>query len=879
MSKIVKFDSEQLSNFKWNKCPLGVIHPEHTPMTKTDANDSFSDLIVTAKPAYFNFKSAYVPPAAVTVKRETSPHRRPKSSKPGIDVVGEALKSIPEARSDRKSFMRTSLIAGKDLRNSLTDYKSNLSNKKLEVKNNKRSKFNYHQEVEKIDYLLGEKFKSNKLSDSEYTEIRQEILKLRSEYESQLWKQKYIINFLAVKEKQLDLQELNRMYTEIQLKKEKQLITIQHFVLKLREITVTQARSLIAYVSVENIRRILGEFSRGTIDEREILVEFMEKVKIQLHKDGLDKESEESMPFGVLEKTISSIFTKWEREKFTLEAFIGDIMSAFCEEFNLSKEAVLHDKPKNKREMELRVVAEFINMYLQRLHNSIDSKINSLERVKQVIEHGKQVPASLSEVLLKFIKLPDKKPIPGSAPIKKTDPKNDSRSKSRSKSPKLKPHSTYLKKSAVKPGASKTNVGKNTKSYSSTKLSSIPEERKRSPVGISRKNPLDSVSSLNASLDEEGMDDIISDLNPARNSNPPIDTNKINLFKKPTDQFRKPEMDSTEGLFHPSKNSSKPQVDAKKINLFKKPAEQSRKSEMDSTEGLFNFRPNKVFKPTEVFSSIEAPLHQQAPDHRSTDFVYKSISDLESMKYPKKPPESRSELIMSGVKPFHPYMDKDGSVFDPHEKFPHIKAADVDPLDPYFLEEIGNRSPDPSTDWYLRSHHLRSFTNHPLSVNDNPNFYKAPMQSSLDQAPDSQPVDQRDVAIMHLEKTLEDLRCELESRRRVAAVNSFAGMENRFTGNLPRAINPVAQGLNIAEKEGLVLHTYEGILDELRAREKDILNQKRAVEYENNRPPQGKWFELKTNEFTQEIHRHMSSLQPKEQHKRLLNHLAIPDLY
>ena len=58
-----------------------------------------------------------------------------------------------------------------------------------------------------------------------------------------------------------------------------------------------------------------------------------------------------------------------------------------------------------------------------------------------------------------------------------------------------------------------------------------------------------------------------------------------------------------------------------------------------------------------------------------------------------------------------------------------------------------------------------------------------------------------------------------------------------------------------------------------------ILNEKRAVAYEKNRPPQGKWYELKTNEFTEELQRHMSSLKPKEEQRKLLNHLAIPDLY
>ena len=114
---------------------------------------------------------------------------------------------------------------------------------------------------------------------------------------------------MGLKEDQLDLQELNRMFADIQLKKEKQLITLQHFVLKLKEITVTQSRSLIAYVRIENISKILEEYTHNYV-ERDILVDFLEKVKFQLRKDGLDKDSDEAIPFGVLEKTISGIFNK-----------------------------------------------------------------------------------------------------------------------------------------------------------------------------------------------------------------------------------------------------------------------------------------------------------------------------------------------------------------------------------------------------------------------------------------------------------------------------------------------------------------------------------------------------------------------------------------
>jgi hypothetical protein len=831
MSKIVKVDQEQLSNFKWRKCILGVIHPEHTTVQKTDNDDSFSDLVITAKPAQLSFKSSWVPKASIPKKREINHSRRPKSAKPGTDIVQEALNSIPKAKPERKNFIRTSMIAGKDLKNSISDFKSRLSNKKFEVSQKKSQKFQYHQEAEKIDQLLTEKFRTAKMSDAEYSEVKEEVEKLSKEYDFQLSKQKIIINFLALKEDNLDLQELNRMFAEIQLRKEKQLILLQHFVLRLKEETVNKARSLIAYVAVESVSKALEEFSKGGQENRKILIEFLEMVKFQLRKDQMDKDTDQFLPFGCIEKVITSIYLKWEKEKEVLEGFLNDIMALFCDEFNLTKEVVIASKVKNKRETELKVVAEFVNMYLQRLHISIESKIKRLEYLKSIIINGKPPSLPWSQVLLKFVKFDKKSSLQEKTPEKLLKNSKDSsieRQKSRSKSPPSK------KKSPPREGLKKSNVGRSAQKFKPSHLSAIPEEKKN-------RRPETSTKGKKKSSIDEDLDDIISDLNPSQNKNTQGGLGGLG------------------GL----------------LNLGKS-EKNNRKSEMDSSEALFNFKPQRVSESREIFTSIDAPL-MKSVEKPQPDYVFRSISDLENIRFPKKPPETRSEFIKSGIKPFSPYMDPGGEYFDPQERFPNIKSSKVDPLDPYFLESIGNLSPDPSRDWFIRSHHLRSFTNHPLSVNDNPNYYKAQMQVGLKEETKIQGRDLRDQAIDHLEKTLEDLKCELNSRKREVYASNFES--SGFSGHLAKAVTPVCQNLNTREKEGLVLHTYESILDELRARERAILNEKRTEIYEKNRPPQEKWYELKSNEFTDEIQRHLNSLKPKEEHRHYLNHLAIPDLY
>ena len=844
MSKIVKVDQEQLSKFKWRKCPLGVIHPEHTPVNKTDNDDSFSDLIITAKPAQLSSKPSWVPKPSVPIKREVNSERRPKSAKPGTDIVQEALNSIPQAKPERKTFFRTSMIAGRDLKNSIIDFKSHLSSKKSEITHKKTLKVQYSKQADQIGELLADKFKTAKISDAEYSELKDEIDKLTREYDLQLSKQKIIINFLALKEDNLDLQELNRMFADIQLKKEKQLILLQHLVLRLKEETVNKARSLIAYVAVDSVGKALDEFSKAQND-RTIMVEFLEKVKIQLRKDGMDKDSDQYLPFGCIEKVITDIYTKWEKEKEVLEGFLNDIMTLFCDEFGLAKEAVISAKVKNKRETELKVVAEFINMYLNRLHISIESKIKRLEYLKEIIINGKPASVPWSQVLLKFVKFDSKKPQTksiGSALFSKSSQDSSTSSKNQASPGKSKPKSKSPPQKRLSPAREplkKSNVGKSAQKFKSSNLSSIPEEKKARPQTSSK--PFKAGQGKHESSLDEDIDDIISDLNPSK----PSAESKGKLS----------------GLF----------------GLGGKSSSGARKPEMDSSDGLVQLKQHRVQESREAFASVDAPL-MKSVEKPQADHVFRSISDIESVRFPKKPPETRSEFIKSGAKQFSPYMDAAGNYFDPKLKFPNIKPSEVDPLDPYFLESIGNLSPDPSKDWFVRSHHLRSFTGHPLSVNDNPNYYKAQMQVNLKEETQGKGPDSRDQAIGHLEKTLEDLKCELNSRKRETYVSSF-DQSNTMNGNMAKVITPISTNLNTREKEGLVLHTYESILEELRARERAILNQKRMEIYEKNRPPQEKWYELKSNDFTDEIQRHMNSLKLREEHRHYLNHLAIPDLY
>lgn len=66
-------------------------------------------------------------------------------------------------------------------------------------------------------------------------------------------------------------------------------------------------------------------------------------------------------------------------------------------------------------------------------------------------------------------------------------------------------------------------------------------------------------------------------------------------------------------------------------------------------------------------------------------------------------------------------------------------------------------------------------------------------------------------------------------------------------------VRVLANPLCEEKKKEVLISTYESLLYALRKREKEILNQKRFLEYEKNRPPVERWYTLTTPQFSQEV--------------------------
>lgn len=81
------------------------------------------------------------------------------------------------------------------------------------------------------------------------------------------------------------------------------------------------------------------------------------------------------------------------------------------------------------------------------------------------------------------------------------------------------------------------------------------------------------------------------------------------------------------------------------------------------------------------------------------------------------------------------------------------------------------------------------------------------------------------------------------------------------------------------DSKGLIIEAYEGVLYEKRKLERELLNSKRFREYEKNRPPQDRWYELKTTEFSKELYRNRMALKPNDANRVYLQTLQDTLLY
>lgn len=84
---------------------------------------------------------------------------------------------------------------------------------------------------------------------------------------------------------------------------------------------------------------------------------------------------------------------------------------------------------------------------------------------------------------------------------------------------------------------------------------------------------------------------------------------------------------------------------------------------------------------------------------------------------------------------------------------------------------------------------------------------------------------------------------------------------------------------NRLDQKGLIIEAYEGVLNDRRRLELNLLNQKRFVEHEKNRPPADKWYTKSDKNFSKELYRNRMALKPNDSNSVYLQTLQDKSLY
>lgn len=185
--------------------------------------------------------------------------------------------------------------------------------------------------------------------------------------------------------------------------------------------------------------------------------------------------------------------------------------------------------------------------------------------------------------------------------------------------------------------------------------------------------------------------------------------------------------------------------------------------------------------------------------------------------------------------------------------------------------------------WFIRPHHLESLTNHHSSLKDDVLNTKYYSHYNRDQEVE---LSQNEQAVEYIEKHLTQLRMK-QNAMTLARTNGQQDFEEMIDDLKKKTHNEAYQSFDKFMKDkdarsssnNLCVEAYEGILHDRRANERQQLNKERFKEYEKNRPPADKWYELKTADFSKELYRNRVALKPNNSNDVYLDQLQDPYLY
>lgn len=242
------------------------------------------------------------------------------------------------------------------------------------------------------------------------------------------------------------------------------------------------------------------------------------------------------------------------------------------------------------------------------------------------------------------------------------------------------------------------------------------------------------------------------------------------------------------------------------------------------------------------------------------------------------------------------YLDpKTGEPFNPIKKFGLLendylvydKVTSSYPLNlptDYYQRYVKTTVPDKKDKkWFIRPHHIEKLTTHVKSLKDdilNTQYYS----NYVDESKNVSKKDETAEAIEGLEGRITEIKDYVRMMKMNNGTWDPDEEELIYTDpdlnkEAKRKFEEFLYDGKREDKKKLLVDTFESLLYEMRRIEKAMLNAKREREYEKNRPPQDRWYELKNDEFNKELYRNRMALRPNNENKVYLSNLQDPYLY
>jgi len=242
------------------------------------------------------------------------------------------------------------------------------------------------------------------------------------------------------------------------------------------------------------------------------------------------------------------------------------------------------------------------------------------------------------------------------------------------------------------------------------------------------------------------------------------------------------------------------------------------------------------------------------------------------------------------------YLDPEtGEPFNPIKKFGMIendylvydKVTSSYPLNlptDYYQRYIKTTIPSKKDGkWFIRPHHVEKLTTHVKSIKDdvlNTQYYS----HYHDESKNKTKQDDLVVAIDGLENKISEIKDYVKMVKMNNGTwdpdeEDIVYSDPELNKEARRRFEAFLYDGHRNDKKQLLIDTFEALLYEKRRIEKEMLNSKRSKEYEKNRPPQERWYELKSEEFNKELYRNRMALKPNNQNRVYLNNLQDPYLY